>query len=278
MLALALAATIALRPDAAPLSPALAAKMRPDVLAGAILAPGHPPIARVRVSPFGQVPPPPPQMPTITQIRLYTVGVKSGRRRFCENQVITVTLAPVMRSDRFLPPSPPSELAARKGYSWQGPDESIPCESRQRSFFDPGLVYDDRAFEIIDRFSRLQERTRMGRALTVTLSVEDQEAVRLQAFAARNTDPIVEPTAEELTPITDGRRALSLFPTHQIESISASTPPWSALTPVDAGSEHIAVDVDSVALFAGGEWHATLVLRGKTITHVHLLRRVPPPF
>ena len=278
MLLLMTLAAIALRQDGPALTPAQGRALRPSALADALLAPGHPPVVEVVVGPEGQMPPP-PGMASGTPIRLFSAAGPSSHAGFCEKTVANVSLAAVMPQDRDRLPARPEALSITRLYRWEGkPGRRSTCEGRHYAFFSPDPDKVERLLAVVRLLAEAQRSARAGRALRFAVSVTDEKALANRDFAGRNTDPTTQPTGDDMTPITDGRAALTMVPLPYISWIgagkSAGGNPLTRADLVGAGGRRL----EAVGLFAGGDWTVGIALDGDRIVAIRMRRAIPAPF
>ncbi|MES3099971.1 hypothetical protein [Sphingomonas faeni] len=277
MLVLAmLAATIEVRRDGPPLTLEQARAMTPAALGDALLTSPHPPIVEAVVGPEGMVPPPPPDTPEATEIKLFAAAVPASQPGFCEKVRATITLAPVMRREGTLPPARAQAVSSTPLYRWAEPSAGpARCEAKRYAFFalDPGLG--DRAFTVI----RLLGTLKNAYDRKVQISIDDRGAREMRDYAKGHRDEMKDMPKDAITPIVSGRSAISKFPISSITAIRRYVDAWdrNPLTRTDlkAVKDH---GWEAYQIFAGGEWDTGVIVDGDRIVTVRFVKAVPPPF
>jgi hypothetical protein len=269
-------ATVDVRQDGPAITLEQAKTMTPAELGDALLAPNHPPIVEASVGPIGMMPPPPPESPIQSEIRLYTAAQPSSEKGFCEKIQATVLLDPVTRINGTLPPARAVRLVKTKLYRWaaKGPKPSI-CEGKHYDFFETGANTATLSFKVIRLLAALQEKRGGG----VTLSIDDEYARSNRAYLSRRPSDRDKFPKASITQITNGRAALAQFPIPSISSINEYSESWPSdllrqkdITNVDG------TKIEAVSLFAGGLWSVGIVLSNDKITVARFVREIPPPF
>lgn len=265
-------ATLEVRKDGPGVTLDQARKMPPDQLADMLLAPGHPKIESAMVGRMVVRPPPPPGIPRVTVVRLYTAAQPSTKAGFCERKVAAVSLKPVYATSDGIPPAAADFVTVETVYKWHGPGK-IACGGIAESYFDPvHSKIGDRAFDVIRMFSALQ-RASWGRIPKgVTVSVSDTAAPVWRAYAKGNAGH--ELTQDDLTTLTDGRKALVDFPLEDVTwVIDGENAGGNPLTAEDMRAN--GPTTRSTYLWAG-IWAAGVVVSGGKITTVRIRKAIPP--
>jgi hypothetical protein len=275
-LVMMMAAAIEVRRDGPPITLEQAGRMTPAELADALLTPDHPAVVEAGVGPEGMRPPPPPGMPTVSEIRLFTAAKPASEPGFCEKTRATVTLEPVSVKEGDLPPARPQTLSVTKLYRWAEQfNGSFRCEEKHYSFFELDPQFASQSFAVI----RLLDRVQRKPSSKVTISIDDQEARSMRDYVAENPSAARDMPKEAITPITNGRAALAKFPTSDISHIRSYVKSWDddILKNSDL-QDRRGRTLQAVRLFAGGVWEVGVVLDGDTITTIRFVKAVPPPF
>ncbi|RZM12015.1 MAG: hypothetical protein EOP68_02155 [Sphingomonas sp.] len=277
MLVLAmLAATIEVRRDGPPLTPEQARAMTPAALGDALLASPHPPIVEAVVGPEGVLPPPPPDMPETTEIKLFAAVVPASQPGFCEKTRMVVALAPVMRRDGNLPPARAQTVSSTKLYRLAERNaDGIECEAERHAFFAVDPKLGDRTFSVI----RLLDTLKIAYNSKVQITIDDRGARELRDLARRHPDEMRNVPEEAITPIVSGGSAMAKFPISSINMIGPYAAAWHGdlLTKTDlkAVKDH---GWEAYQIFAGGEWDTGVIVDGDRIVTVRFVRAIPPPF
>lgn len=275
MLALVLmAATIEVRRDGPQVTLEQARAMAPAALGDALLAPGHPPIVEASVGPEGMAPPSAPGMPVTSEIRLFTSARTAARAGFCEKTLVTVTLAPVMRIGRDVPPARAQAVASTTLYRWAPRiDGRLSCEGRRDDFFALDAALGERSFAVIRALATVRPNQ------VRTIGIDDQDARSMRDYVRSHPTEAVGLPAEAVTPITDGRIALARFPISSITMIGRYGRGWNDRVLSDSDLRNkTGRALEAVTIFAGGVWTAGVVLDGDTITTIRFVKAIPPPF
>lgn len=272
VLAAAMMHPVQLRPDIPPLVPADISAMDADTLAALILAPGHPPVVRVRVGPpQSMLPPPPPRAMVATPISFTFKARPNRSRTHCERQVAVVTLAPASQRGPNgvgdVAASRPERLSLHREYRWVS-RVGRSCADAQ-PFFDPRPIDADRAFRVIKDVASLQRAVRAGRPLPVPVTIDDRYSHQVREVAKLLPDRI-----EPVETLTSGAAALVALPLDAIERFGTGGFDLLGLR----GSEALARNEALVTFFSGGLWQATLLLKNKRIARMPLRRAIPAPF
>ncbi len=276
MLLIMMATTIEVRRDGPALSLDHAQESTPAQLGDALLAPGHPPIVEASVGPEGIMPATAPGMPVTSEIRLYTAAEAAPTPGFCRKTKITVTLEPVMPDGRRLPPARAATASSTALYRWAArSNDATGCEADHSAFFalDPALA--DRSFAVI----RLLARLRDSAVHRIPVTIDDQEGRSMREYFREHPSEARDMPEDVTTPIVDARTALRMFPISSITTIVPYERAWprDILKPSDlrGGKDR---PLEAITMFAGGAWHAAIVLDGDRITTVRFVRAIPPPF
>ncbi|MDQ0839251.1 hypothetical protein [Sphingomonas faeni] len=270
-----LAATIDIRRDAPPVTLDQARGMSPADLGDALLIAGHSPIVEAVVGPEGMLPPPPPELPEESEIKLFSAAEPAQQADFCEKTRAVVRLEPVLRSQGELPPSRPKSVSLTKLYRMAVQKNGASrCEAKRYEFFALDEKLADRTFTIL----RLLNSLRMNGIRKVVVSIDDQEARGMQDYVRENPSQAKGLPKEYITPITDGRVAIERFPISSISYVRNYVKAWdNTLSDLDL-KDRKGHDLEAISLFAGGTWDAGIVLDGGRIVKVRFKKAIPPPF
>ncbi|WP_137897226.1 hypothetical protein [Sphingomonas sp. 2SG] len=269
-------ATVDVRQNGPAITLEQAKTMTPAELGDALLAPNHPPIVEASVGPIGIMPPPPPESPIVSEIRLYTAARPSDEADFCEKTRVTVKLSPVTRMNGTLPPARAAEVYTKELYRWAIKDAAASrCDGKSYDFFEAEADTARRSFKVIRLLAALQQKRGIG----AKLSIDDEYARSNRAYVSRRPSDRGKFPKASTTQITNGRTALAQFPITSISSINAYSESW----PSDLLRQKDIRNVDgtkleAISLFAGGLWSAGIVLSSNKITVARFVREIPPPF
>jgi hypothetical protein len=253
--------------------------MSPNALGDALLTPGHPTILETRVGVQGMMPPPPPDTPFQSPIDLVVKPEVSSEQGFCERSVAHVLLAPVVFSLGKDLAARPVQISTEQTYSWiVNSGEGAECDAHYRRYFSLQKGYERQVLTLVRSLAELQARVKAGRRIAPKITVDDREAPKWRKFAQTNKDPRIQPTAEDMTPLTDGKVALSSISIGNISSVEFGRQSWHApLKDKDLTGKGGAAR-DHAALFASGEWTLDVALDGSRIALIRMVRETPPPF
>lgn len=269
-------ATVDVRQNGPAITLEQAKTMTPAELGDALLAPNHPPIVEASVGPIGMMPPPPPESPIQSEIRLYTAAQPSSEKGFCEKIQATILLNPVTRINGTLPPAQAAQVTKTKLYRWAANGTtSTSCEGKHYEFFEAQPDNAQRSFEVIRLLVALQQKHGSG----ATLSIDDEYARSNRAYLSRRPSDRANFPKEATTSIMNGRAALAQFPITSISRIDTYSESW----PSDLLNRRDLTEVngtkpEAVRLFAGGLWSAGMVLSSDKILIARFVREIPPPF
>lgn len=273
---MALPPQIEVRRDGPAIALGEAERMTPAALADALLAPGHPPIVEARVGPEGMMPPAPPGVPVINQIRLFTAATPADRPGFCEKTRIDVSLAPRMREGDTVPAAPAEAVTTTKLYRWaRSGKDGARCKVASGSYFRRNAVLGERSFTVIRSLATL----RPARIRKLRITIDDYAARQLADMVKAYPQDFADMPRDRITPITDGRVALARFPVSSVQYVG----PYSATWPRDLLDKADLQDatghkLEAITMIAGDEWNAGIVFDGDRIVTIRLRRAIPPPF
>jgi hypothetical protein len=269
-----MAATIEIRRDGPALTVAQAQALTPEALADVLLVPGHPPVDEAIIGREGMYPPPPPGTLEATEVRFFTTPVPSSKSGFCERTEALVTLAPVMRQNRELPPAGAMTVSLTPMYRWADKAKgALSCKAPRGDFFKLDPKLGDRTFTVI----RALQALKSGSAKNVQISIDDRGAREMRDFVKRNSY-LPSLSKSTITPITSAREALRMFPITRVASIRLYVRVWDNgplhEDDLKARSNH---PIDAVQLIAGEQWNTGVVLQGGQIVTVRFVKAIPPP-
>ena len=271
---LLMAATIEIRRDGPPITLAQARELTSAALGDVLLAPRHPPIVEASIGPEGMLPPPPPGMPVTSEIRLFAAARPAEQPGFCEKTQVTVRLTAVTPAGLDLPPAPAEAVSSSTLYRWAGnvPGQSA-CEGKRYDFFALDPAFGDRSFAVIRALGAARPST------VRTISIDDQEGRSMRDYAKQHPNDARGFPKEAITPITNGRAALTQFPVSRITTVRRYVKAWDGelLKEADLKNETGRV-LEAITIFAGDVWNAGIVMDGDRITTIRFVRAVPPPF
>ena len=245
------------------------ARSLPPVALGEKLLTGpHRPIVEVGTYPEGG-PPPPPNAPISSAIRLWEAAHASTIPGFCEKVRYRVTLAPVRPgADGKLPAAAPASIEASTTYRWNPGKGEAACEGPSHVFFElrkPAQA--ERVFAAIRLLGQARDAAQDGRtlgfggAMVVQLT---RDIASLDIPGIREANPVAS------IPMPVWRAALARYPLDRILNFYWPGQPDPPLT----GPQYIAFN----AMGFGGWMEASLRIEDGRSVRLDLKRYIPPPF
>jgi hypothetical protein len=177
------------------------------------------------------------------------------------------------------PAARPVQITNELTYSWLVTSgERGGCSAPYKQFFSVEPGAERQAFALVRALANLHDRAKAGLRIDTEVIVEDREAPRRREFARTNTDPRVQPTSEEMTPITDAGVALAAIPIGDIASVVFGRQLRRDWFKGEELVGRIGAKRELATVFAGGEWTIDMVVEGHRIAAIRIIREVPPPF